>query len=98
MGVTIEPLLWEGGGPNNPDVRAFPSEMTGEGGAQAVVDRRLWDDLEGYDVYLGMIGDRMGTPVGEWRSGTEGEYQSAKQWKKETGRPPTILFYKKTLI
>src|SRR5215212_447249 len=76
MDVSIEPLLWEGGGPGNPDIPAFSSEVTGEG-PQAVIDQQLWDDLGGYDVYVGIIWRRMGTPVAQWRSGTEAEYRSA---------------------
>jgi hypothetical protein len=94
MDVSIEPLLWEGGGPSNPDIPAFSSEVTGEG-PQAVIDRQLWDDLGGYDVYLGIIWRRMGTPVAQWRSGTEAEYRSAHLWKEQWGRPSTILFYQK---
>lgn len=94
MGVPIQTLLWEGGGDVEPDVPAFPPSVTG-GGPQAVIDRQIWEELGGYDVYLGMIWHRMGTPTGDYRSGTEAEYRSAVQWHKETGRPSSILFYRK---
>ncbi len=94
MGVPIQTLLWEGGGDVEPTVPAFPPSVTG-GGPQAVIDRRVWEELGGYDVYLGMIWHRMGTPTGGYRSGTEAEYRSAVQWHKEAGRPSSILFYRK---
>ena len=94
LGVPIEPLLWEGGGSVEPGVPPFPPSVTG-GGPQAVIDRQVWDELGGYDVYLGMIWYRMGTPTGGYRSGTEAEYRSAIQWHKESGRPSSILFYRK---
>jgi tetratricopeptide (TPR) repeat protein len=94
MDVPIQILLWEGGGDVEPGVPAFRPSVT-SGGPQAVIDRRVWEELGGYDVYLGMIWQRMGTPTGDYRSGTEAEYRSAVQWHKETGRPSSILFYRK---
>jgi tetratricopeptide (TPR) repeat protein len=92
--LPVVPLLWEGGGSVEPDVPAFPPNVTGVG-PQAVIDRQVWEELGGYDVYLGMIWHRMGTPTGRYRSGTEAEYRSAVEWHKETGRPSSILFYRK---
>ena len=76
IGVPIQTLLWEGGSDVEPAVTAFPPSVTG-GGPQAVIDRRVWEELGGYDVYLGMIWHRIGTPTGDYRSGTEAEYRSA---------------------
>lgn len=87
-------LLWEGGGRSNPDVLPFPSDVTGQG-AQAVLDRHLWDVLGGYDVYVGMIWRRMGTPTGKWRSGTEAEFRYALGAHQGTKRPGRIAFYQK---
>jgi hypothetical protein len=94
LDVSIVPLLWEGGGRVEPGVPPFPPSVTGEG-PQAVIDQRVWNELGGYDVYLGIIWHRMGTPTGNYRSGTEAEYRSAIQWHKESGRPSSILFYRK---
>ena len=93
-GVPIQTLLWEGGGDVEPTIPPFPPSVTG-GGPQAIIDRRVWEELGGYDVYLGMIWHRLGTPTGGYRSGTEAEYRSAVQWHKEAGRPYSILFYRK---
>lgn len=95
MGVKIQPLLWEGGGTGNPDIEAFPPYVTGAG-PQAAIDQRLWDEIGGCDIYVGMIWNRMGTPTNQWRSGTEAEYEGARLARRRTGRPSTILFYRKT--
>ena len=86
MGIRVEPLLWEGGGREEPDVSSFPAYVSGEG-AQHEIDKRLWEEIGGCDIYVGMIWHRMGTPTGDWRSGTEAEYQGALRARKETGRP-----------
>ena len=95
MGMNIEPLLWEGGGREEPDVPSFPPYFSGEG-PQYEIDKRLWDEIGGCDIYVGMIWHRMGTPTGDWRSGTEAEFRGALRAQKETGRPSTIFFYQKT--
>lgn len=94
LGVRIEPMLWEGGGPECPDVPPFPPRWT-QGGAQSVIDEQVWERMGGYDIYVGIIWHRMGTPTAGYRSGTEAEYRAAVKWKKELGRPFTILFYRK---
>lgn len=93
--INIEPLLWEGGGDDEPNILPFPAYISGEG-AQAVIDDQVWQELGGCDVYVGMIWHRMGTPVGdEYKSGTEAEYRGAERERAEGGRPE-ILFYRKT--
>ena len=44
MGVHVEPLLWEGGGQEEPDVSSFPPYFSGEG-AQHEIDKRLQSKL-----------------------------------------------------
>lgn len=90
--VEVQALLWEGGGPRNPECAAFPPELTG-GGAQAVIDDHVWHRLGGYDVYLGILWRRMGTPTGAFRSGTEAEFRLAQAKATSDGRPAKILFY-----
>ena len=59
---------------------------------QDVVDAQTPAD---YDVYLGMLACRFGTPTGRYGSGTEKEFRDAlRRWGK-TGKP-WILFYFKT--
>ncbi|MEK7214889.1 MAG: hypothetical protein AAB289_04775, partial [Chloroflexota bacterium] len=86
MGVSVTPLLWEGGGSGNPEVPAFPPDITGHG-AQAVIDDHVWGRLGGYDIYIGMVWHRMGTPTGAYGSGTEAELHFALEMRKKTGRP-----------
>jgi hypothetical protein len=94
MPAHVEALLWEGGGPRNPEVQPFPPEITGAG-AQAVIDHHIWSRLGGYHVYVGMIWRRMGTPTGHWRSGTEAEFHFAYD-RSQIGQGPTkMLFYEK---
>ena len=93
MGVLIEPLLWEGGGREEPDVPSFRSRISGSG-AQYEIDKVL-SDVGGCDIYVGMIWHRMGTPTGEYKSGTEAEYRGAVR-ERGTGDRPEILFYRKT--
>jgi hypothetical protein len=93
-GVEIEALMWEGGGRDNPEVAAFPSRVTGAG-AQAVIDDHVWNALGGYDIYLGIVWLRAGTPTGAFRSGTEAEYRYALDRFRIDHRPSELLFYRK---
>jgi hypothetical protein len=55
---------------------------------QTVVDQQT----PGYDVYLGIMSTRFGTPTGHHGSGTEKEFKDAlKQWK--SSGQPWITFY-----
>jgi hypothetical protein len=94
MPAHVEALLWEGAGSRNPEVQPFPPEITGYG-AQAVIDDHIWNRLGGYDVYLGMLWRRIGTPTGAWRSGTEAEFRYAYDRFSRGEIPRKILFYEK---
>jgi hypothetical protein len=72
-------------------VPSFPPRIPGSG-AQAVIDDHVWNELGGYDIYLGVQGDRMGTPTGVYRSGTEAEVRYAVDRQQRDGRP-SVLFY-----
>jgi len=95
-GRPIRALLWEGAGPRNPECLPFPPVVTGLGG-QAVIDDRIRDALGGYDIYLGMVWRRMGTPTAAWRSGTEAEFRYALEGYQREGRPGQPLFYTKAI-
>lgn len=90
----IRALLWEGAGPKHPESSPFTAEITGQG-PQAVIDDQIRDALGGYDIYVGMMWLRMGTPTGEWRSGTEAEFRYALDGFQREGRPRKVLFYTK---
>jgi hypothetical protein len=60
---------------------------------QQVIDAQIPE----YDVYIGILKHRFGTPTGRYRSGTEKEYRDALQrWKAEGS--PWILFYFATAV
>jgi hypothetical protein len=90
----IRALLWEGAGPRHPESPPFPAEITGSG-PQAVINNRIRDELGGYDIYVGMMWLRMGTPTENWRSGTEAEFRYALQGYQREGRPQKLFFYTK---
>lgn len=92
LDIHIEPLLWEGGGKDEPNVLSFPARISGEG-AQYEIDEVL-SDIGGCDIYVGMIWYRMGTPTGEYKSGTEAEFRGALRERGKSERP-AILFYRK---
>lgn len=94
MPAHVDALLWEGGGSLNPECAAFPGLVTGAPG-QEIVDEHVWDRLGGYDVYLGMLYQRMGTPTGRWRSGTEAEFRYAFDRFRRGDSPRHLLFYRR---
>ena len=69
-------------------VRWETHSLPGMGRPQAVVDASIGP----FDVFVGVMWKRFGTPTGKAESGTEEEFQSAyRQW--ELTRRPQILFY-----
>ena len=93
----VRALLWEGAGPTHPESPPFAAEITGRG-PQAVIDNQTRDGIGGYDVYVGMMWLRIGTPTGDWRSGTEAEFRYALDGFQREGRPRKVLFYTKRPI
>lgn len=61
----------------------------GMGRPQGVVNDRIGDD---YDVFVGLMWKKLGTPTGAAPSGTVEEFDRAYARWEQTGRPP-ILFY-----
>ena len=57
-------------------------------GPQEVVDAQT----DPYDVYLGIMSTRFGTPTGEYGSGTEAEFRAALKLWRTVGKP-WITFY-----
>jgi len=78
-GVGLELIRWETH--THPDVAAEP---------QRVVDDQLGHD---YDVFVGMMWARFGTPTSRAGSGTEDEFRAAYAGWEEARRPAHILFY-----
>lgn len=60
------------------------------GSPQDVVDDQIAPD---YDVFLGIMWSRFGTPTSGAGSGTEHEFRAARSGWEESGRPGHLLFY-----
>jgi Domain of unknown function (DUF4062) len=60
------------------------------GNAQAVVDDQIDPD---YDIFLGIMWSRFGTPTPTAGSGTEHEFRAAKRGWEEARHPTHLLFY-----
>lgn len=63
FGIRLELIRWE--------THAFPDVGVD---AQDVINRQIRDD---YDVFIGLLGSRFGTPTGRAASGTEEEFERA---------------------
>jgi hypothetical protein len=50
-------------------------------------------DLNHFEIYLGCMKDRVGTPSGEAKSGTLKELADATERRRKTGFPAEVLFY-----
>ena len=61
-----------------------------DAGPQPVVDAQLGHD---YDIFVGIMWTRFGTPTDRARSGTEDELRTALEGMKRRGKPAHILFY-----
>ena len=60
---------------------------------QEVID----EQLPQYDIYLGILGARFGTPTETYGSGTESEFNDALK-RMEKGELKWIMFYFKTAV
>lgn len=77
-GFVVETLRWE-----------LQSRPGAGPEPQAIVDGELGQD---YDIFVGILGSRFGTPTSNAGSGTEDEFNQAYERYKTTGTPE-ILFY-----
>jgi len=81
LGIILELLKWE------THVRpGFGSEP------QSVINSQIGDT---YDVFIGILWSRFGTPTNEFDSGTEQEFEHALKRFKETGSPEIMIYFKK---
>ncbi len=77
------------------DIDAVPAAAPKGGSVQTVIDKQLPRNADGslaYNLYVGLMGRRIGTPVGGVASGTLHEFNEAKASFEQTGKPH-ILFY-----
>jgi len=79
LGVRIEPLRWETHA--YPDAGAEPQE---------VINRQLGED---YDIFIGVMWGRFGTPTKNFGSGTEEEFKKAQKLYESKARRIWIMIY-----
>ena len=79
FGVRIEPLRWE--------THAYPDIDTEP---QAVINRQIGDD---FDIFLGIMWGRFGTPTKNFGSGTEEEFNMAYKIFEAKKRRVWIMIY-----
>jgi hypothetical protein len=77
--VVLELVRWETH--THPDLVAEP---------QRVVDEQIEAD---YDIFVGIMWTRFGTPTSTAKSGTEHEFRLARRLWQERRRPAHLLFY-----
>jgi hypothetical protein len=64
------------------------------GNPQDVVNEQLGDD---YDIFLGLMGSRFGTPTGKADSGTEEEFnRAAKRFEKDPASVAVMFYFKES--
>lgn len=78
-GFRLEPLRYE------KDVRPdFGKEP------QAIINEQIGDD---YDIFVGILCGRFGSRTEQYSSGTEEEFQIARERRERTGSEPKIMLY-----
>ena len=82
-GIKIVPWLWE-------------DETVSEMGAtpQEIITSQLGP----YDIYIGIMGARFGSPTKNYGSGTEEEFYEAIAANRATGRPKLGFFFREVVI
>jgi hypothetical protein len=60
------------------------------GSAQQVIDRQMPAD---YDIHLGIMWRRAGTPTGDAPSGTIHEFNRALEQREKTGKPVIMMYF-----
>lgn len=80
IGITLRLVRWER------DVRPGVGDD-----AQAVVNSQVPDD---YEVFIGLLWGRFGTPTLRYSSGTHEEFERAIARRKESGSPEIMMYFK----
>ena len=80
VGVTLRLVRWER------DVRPGVGDD-----AQAVVNSQVPGD---YEVFIGLLWGRFGTPTLRYSSGTQEEFERAIARRKESGSPEIMMYFK----
>lgn len=79
LGIRLEPVMWE--------TDTYPGVGTD---AQAVINEQIGDD---YDIFIGIMWKRFGTPTGRGGSGTAEEFDRAYQRFRQNPDQIRIMFY-----
>lgn len=82
-GIRLVPWLWED---------QAVSEIGGS--AQEIITSQLGP----YDIYIGMMGARFGSPTGNYGSGTEEEFYEAVKANQSTGKPKIGFFFREVIV
>ncbi|RYG99578.1 MAG: hypothetical protein EON58_03435 [Alphaproteobacteria bacterium] len=59
---------------------------------QAVVNEQMVD-MNNFDIVIGMMWNRFGSPTARAESGTQEELHQAIEFKKQTGKPTVMLYF-----
>jgi hypothetical protein len=82
IGVRLELVRWE--------TNAFPAM----GRPQGVI----LEEIGEYDIFIGILWKRFGTPTGRAQSGTEEEFMLAYDTWKQTGKPHILIYFNRASI
>lgn len=81
LGLRVELVKWE--------THAYPA--VGED-AQQIINNQLGDE---YDIFIGVMWSRFGTPTGRYGSGTEEEFERAfAKWKANSDSVHVMFYFK----
>ena len=80
LAVTLDCLMWE------------DSVRPGMGRMQGTIN----DQVGSYDVFVGIMWRRFGTPTGVAESGSQEEFQRAFDAWSRTGRPKVMFYFSQT--
>lgn len=78
LGIVLELARWE-------------DMVPGLGEPQEIILRQA--DLENVDIFIGILWNRFGTPTSKARSGTEEEFELARQFHDAVGKPGIMLYF-----
>ena len=81
LGLRIEIVRWE--------THSFPAYG---GDPQTIINSQI-AEMDEYDLFVGVLWNRMGTPTPRATSGTEEEFRRAVEALQRHGRPQIMLYF-----
>ncbi|MFK7847097.1 MAG: SUMF1/EgtB/PvdO family nonheme iron enzyme [Rhodothermales bacterium] len=83
LNLYLEPLLWE----------TLVTPGMGD------IQKRVFDEVGPYDIFVGIFWKRFGTPTDEHESGSEAEFRDAyARWEEDNSRPVLMYFCKRPFV